>query len=78
MLHTDKSRSFTAPSPTGLVFFSFFDAASLFVCQNDITPNQVVFQILITLLEVHYLRERAQTAIRAAPGKKYVGVWGTG
>lgn len=48
------------------------------MCQNDITPNQVVFQILITLLEVHYLRERAQTAISAALGKKYVGVWETG
>lgn len=48
------------------------------MCQNDITPNQVVFQILITLLEVHYLCERAQTAIRAAPGKKYVGVCETG
>lgn len=31
--------------------------------QNDIMPNQVVFQILIMLLEVHYLPERAQTAI---------------
>lgn len=43
-----------------------FDAESLFVCQNDIMPNQVVFQILITLLEVHYLCERVQTVIRAA------------
>lgn len=32
-------------------------------------PNQVVFQILITLLEVHYLWERAQTIIKAAVGK---------
>lgn len=35
-------------------------------------PNQVVFQILITLLEVHYLCERAQTVIKAATGKR---VW---
>lgn len=35
-------------------------------------PNQVVFQILITLLEVHYLCERAQTIIKAAMGK---GMW---
>lgn len=47
-----------------------FDAESLFVCQNDIMPNQVEFQILITLLEVHYLCERAQTAIKAASGKE--------
>lgn len=42
------------------------------MCQNDIMPNQVVFQILITLLEVHYLCERAQTVIKAATGKR---VW---
>lgn len=52
------------------VFFLDFDAHCLFVCQNDIMPNQGVFQILITLLGVHYLCERAQTAIKPALGKR--------
>lgn len=65
-LHTDNNS--TALSTTGL--FLVFDAHCLFVCQNDIMPNQGVFQILITLLGVHYLCERAQTAIKPALGKK--------
>lgn len=32
-----------------------FNAELLFMCRNDIMPNQVVFQILIMPLEVHYL-----------------------
>lgn len=40
-----------------------FNAELLFMCRNDIMPNQVVFQILIMPLEVHYLYERVLTAI---------------
>lgn len=42
-----------------------FDAEPLFVSQNDLMPNQGVSRILITPLEARYLRERAQTVIRA-------------
>lgn len=42
-----------------------FDAEPLFASQNDLMPNQGVSRILITPLEARYLRERAQTVIRA-------------
>ncbi|KAL1250129.1 hypothetical protein QQF64_021134 [Cirrhinus molitorella] len=45
-----------------------FNAELLFMCRNDIMPNQVVFQILIMPLEVHYLYERVLTAISPPEG----------
>lgn len=51
------------PAPQVLLSF---DAEPLFVSQNDLMPNQGVSRILITLLEARYLRERAQTVIRAS------------
>lgn len=55
-----RSQSVTALQPLHVFLFN---AELLFMCQNDIMPNQVVFQILIMLLEVHYLCERVQTVI---------------
>lgn len=65
LTHRQALSQFRAPQ----VLLSF-DAEPLFVSQNDLMPNQGVSRILITLLEVRYLCERAQTVIRASTGKK--------
>lgn len=58
-------------APLQALHVSLFNVELLFMCQNDIMPNQVVFQILIMLLEVHYLCERVLTVIRLPE-------WGSG
>lgn len=69
---TARARAFwrSSAAPAGLV------AEAVFVCQSDIAANQVVFPILITLLEVHYF---AQTCADCNQGnswrKSALGEW---